>query len=864
MRHFDQTSALCRASLFALTIGFASAAAAQTTPALPNESQPPPADQPVSGVNPNSPGPGAASTNADSQTIVVTAQFRRQNLENTPLAITALTGEMLKDRGQTSVTQVANEAPSVTLKPQGATYGSSLVGNIRGVGQDDFSAALEPGVGLYVDDVYYATLTGSILDLLDVDRIEVLRGPQGTLAGKNSIGGAIKIFSKKPTGSNTADISLAYGSFNRFDMRASGDFAITDTLSARISGVAKKQQGYVKRLDFGCLYPAGGPATYVNNSGAVAQVNPAGGIPQLTDRSDCVLGRESGQGYVAGRAQLRYQPSAGLDINLAADYTMEDRPNSGNVLLDRSVGGRRVSPNWVDRAPGAPGGATYTDPYDAPIPYDIRFVCGRYCNYATYIALPDTSTGADGAFANTGGFRAGTIYEDRLKYNGWGLSGTVDYDLAKNLSLVSITAYRAYKSNWPYDDDLSPLAIQNNKSFLKYWQFTQELRLNGSALDHAIDYTVGGFYMKQFTNILAGSDVRRITETAFWNNDDTRANTKAAFVHISWKPVERLTLTGGLRYTDDHKAYDFGRTALGGGPLPASSNVAKLNGVVGVYDGPLSSNWDYRANAEYQIASHIMVYGQVSTGFKGGGINPRPFNASQALPFGPEKLTTYEIGWKSDLFDRHVRLNLAAFYSKYKDIQLSLSNCVSIVGPTNGFPCNLIVNSGDADVKGFEAETTIHPVRGMTIDGSVSYIDFKYTKFDTFGGATVGGPSNPAGPQFGDYPPYTPRWKWSLGAQYEIPLGTAGSVTPRVDASYQSKIYYGVNAPTSLIPSYTLVNARLTWRNAKGDLEISGEVTNLFNKYYFLTGWDRTPAGFVIAQPGAPREWAVTVRKSFG
>jgi iron complex outermembrane receptor protein len=864
MRHIDYAFALCRVSLLAVTIGFASAASAQTTQGPPNSGSPS-LNESAGDVNPNSPSPGvAAAKDADGQEIVVTAQFRRQNLQNTPLAITALTGEMLKTRGQTNIAQVANQAPSVTLKPQGATFGTSLVGNIRGVGQDDFSAAVEPGVGLYVDDVYYATLTGSILDLLDVDRIEVLRGPQGTLAGKNSIGGAIKIFSKKPTGSNTGDVSVKYGSFNLFDVRANADFALTDSLSARVSGVAKKQQGYVKRLDFGCLYPAGGPATYIDNNGAVAQVNPAGGIPRLTDRSDCLLGRESGQGFVAGRAQLRYQPSADLDINLAADYTMEDRPNSGNVLLDRSLGGHRVSPNWVDRLPGNPRGATDTNPYDAPIPYDIRFVCGPYCNYATYIALPDTSTGPLGAFANTGGVRPGTFYEDRLKYTGWGVSGNVEYQLASDLNLVSITAYRAYKSNWPSDDDLSPLAIQNNKSFLDYWQFTQEVRLNGAALNKTLQYTVGGFYMKQFTNILAGSDLRRITETAFWNNDDTRANTKAAFAQVSWKPVPALTLTGGLRYTDDYKTYVFGRTALGGGPLPASSSVAKLNGVVGTYDGPISTNWDYRANAQYQITPSIMVYGQVSTGFKGGGVNPRPFNAAQALPFGPEKLTTYEIGWKSDLLDRHVRLNIAAFFSKYKDMQLSLSNCVSIVGPTDGFPCNLIVNSGDADVKGFEVETNVHPAQGMTIDGSVSYLDFKYTKFGTFGNASVGGPGNPAGPQFGDYPPYTPRWKWSLGAQYEIPLESAGSLTPRVDASYQSEIYDGVNAPTTLIPGYTLVNARLMWRNASGDLEISGEVTNLFDKYYFLTGWDRSPGGYVIAQPGAPREWSVTISKKFG
>lgn len=772
---------------------------------------------------------------------------------------------MLEARGETSINDVANQAPSVTLKPQGATYGSSLVGNIRGVGQQDFSAALEPGVGLYVDDVYYATLTGSILDLLDLDRVEILRGPQGTLAGKNSIGGAIKLYSRRPTGSNSGFVTATYGSYSRFDLRASADFRLTDTVSARIAGVAKKQDGYVKRLDFGCLYPAGGSATYVDNNGATVLVNPSGGIPRLTSNSNCRLGREGGVGYVAGRGQLRFQPYDGLDINLAADYTREDRSNAGNVLLDRSIAGTRRSPNWIDRQPGNARGATDVNPYSVPLPYDTRFVCGKYCNYATYVALSDTSAGASGAFANTGGVRPGTYYDGQLNYRGWGVSGTVEADLTDNLKFVSISAYRAYTSDWDSDDDLSPMAMQNNTSDLRYWQFTQELRLNGSLLNDTIDYTVGGFYMKQFTHILAGSDVRTATETAFFNNDRTRANTKAAFVHLAWKPIDPLTLTGGLRYTDEYKAYYFGRRALGGGPLPAGSQVAALDGVVGLYDGPISTNFDYRLNVQYELSSAIAAYGQVSTGIKGGGINPRPFNAAQALSFGPEKLMTYELGLKSDLFDRRVRLNVAVFFSKYKDIQLSLSpTCVTYVGPTLGATCNLITNSGDADVKGFEVEVSARPVRGLSFDGALSLVDFDYKNFRTFGTATVGGPGNLAGPQFGDYPFYSPRWKWSAGAQYEAELGNTGSIMPRIDASYQSRIFYGINLPTSMINGYTLANARITWRNAEKNLDVSIEVTNLFNKYYLLTGFDRASGpGFTVAQPGRPRQWALTVKKTF-
>src|ERR1051325_131607 len=160
------------------------------------------------------------------QEVTVTAQFREQSVQDTPLSITAVSGDMLESRSQTNLSEVANQAPNVTLKPQGAAFGPSLGASIRGVGQFDFNPALEPGVGLYVDDVYYSTLTGSILDLLDLDRVEILRGPQGTLAGKNSIGGAVKLYSKRPTGSGNGYIDVAYGGLNRLEARGGIDFAL--------------------------------------------------------------------------------------------------------------------------------------------------------------------------------------------------------------------------------------------------------------------------------------------------------------------------------------------------------------------------------------------------------------------------------------------------------------------------------------------------------------------------------------------------------------------------------------------------------------------------------------------------------------
>jgi outer membrane receptor protein involved in Fe transport len=322
----------------------------------------------------NSPATEAASGGVEE--IVVTAQFREQNLQDTPIAITAVSGAMLEARSQTNISQVANQAPSVTLKPQGSQYGASLSANIRGVGQFDFNPALEPGVGLYVDDVYYATLTGSIFDLLDLERVEILRGPQGTLAGKNSIGGAVKLYSKRPTGDGSGYVHATYGSRNRIDLRAGIDFNILNGVDARIAGVAKKQDGYVKRLDFGCVYPAGGPATFVNSFGVTLPVNPARGIPAKTSDSNCVTAREGEVDYQAIRGQLRWRPSDTIDINIIGDYTHDDRTAAGTILLERDYpNGYPASPNFPPQtvSSGIPGPTGVPQNYStAPPPRDIN------------------------------------------------------------------------------------------------------------------------------------------------------------------------------------------------------------------------------------------------------------------------------------------------------------------------------------------------------------------------------------------------------------------------------------------------------------------------------------------------------------
>jgi len=795
-----------------LAAGISLIAICAGAPALAQDQQPTQDQQPAQDQAAAPADNSVTSGNA----IIVTAQFREQRLQDTPLAITAVNSDMLNARSQTNISEVTAQAPNVSLKPQGAAYGPSLAASIRGVGQYDFNPALEPGVGLYVDDVYYATLTGAIFDLLDLDRVEILRGPQGTLAGKNSIGGAVKLYSQKPKGDGSGSISAAYGSRNRLDLRASADFGLTDDFAVRVAGVAKKQGGYVDRLDFGCVNPPG------------SALNPEdGGVQPMSTGANCLVAHDGQVDYQAGRVQLRYNPGDRLDINIIADYSHDERTNAAGVLL------------YADN-----DGLNLRGDADA-VPYDSRFVCGKYCNYASYYSPADTFNGGgvtDYPLSRTQG-------DGRTKLDNWGVSGQVDFDLTDNLQLQSITSYRDYTLSFTNDDDYSPLALQNGSGKLSYWGFTQEVRLNGAMLDDTLNWTLGGFYLDQRSTYFTTQDIRYAAiPLQFIGNDPVNADTKAVFANASWEFIPDLTANVGVRYTKDHKDYTFYRTNLDGSYNPFQS---ALDGQVGEFNG---DRVDYRFNLQYRWSDALMTYAQVSTGYKGGGINPRPFNPDQVQPFGPEKLTAYEVGFKSDLLDHIVRLNGAAFYSDYKDIQLTLNSCPEFGGPG---PCALPANAGDAHIKGFELEANVDPGNGLLIDGSMSYLDFDYQSINpNVGGVTLGMVA-----------PYTPTWKWAAGIQYRFDLGGgAGSLTPRADASYQSGIYTNaVNAETNRIDGYTLANARLTWRNEDDDLEVALEVTNLFDKYYLLTSFDLTSAGagYVSGQPGRPREWAVSLKKTF-
>ncbi len=749
--------------------------------------------------------------------VVVTAQFRKENLQETPLAITAVTGEMLRQRNVGNITDIARSAPNVTME-QGAGVRSGGQIYIRGVGQNDFNLALEPGVGVYVDDVYFGTTYGSAFDLLDVDRAEILRGPQGTLAGGNSIGGAVKLFSQKPMGNDSGYLEVGYGSNNRFDFRGAYDFALVpDSLFMRVSGGMRSDNGYVDRLDFACANPD--PAV-------------SGRLPRQTQQPDsCVIGHEGGRDVRSGRVALRWLATNDLEFNLIGDITLDNSQPAADVPIAYpapGVLGSGTSPDYLAQQQALYG-----------VTLDGRFIpTSHYTTYATFSDLPN---------------RGWTPDPDPSSTNK-GVSLTANWNLGNDLVLTSITGYRSVDGEFTADVDASPLN-QNTEFFhITHRQFTQELRLNGKAFGSFADWTVGGFYYdandrSRGTVDVAGS-VPLFGGLYFQQNDPVDNTDYAGFGTAVLHLTDKLNLTGGYRYTHGKKEYTFFRFD----PNPAGA-IYRL-GIDKLGKAPPSefSRSDYRVSLDYQWTGNFQTYVSFATGFKGGGINPRPSTPAQATPFKPETLDAWEFGAKSEWFGRRLRANAAVFLSKYEDLQVSARSVNA-----QGVLQTVFTNAGKATIKGAELELEAEPIDGLTFNAAVSYIHFKY---DTLGIAA----GFPGGPTLSSVAVMTPPWKMNVGVQYTWDLGTLGSLTPRIDADRQSKMYSDPsNREVSAIPQRTIANARVTWKSASApEWELALQATNLFDKYYYVTVNDFIgSSGEATAQPGRSREYLLSLRRKF-
>jgi iron complex outermembrane receptor protein len=762
--------------------------------------------------------PAEAEKSADEaglQEIVVTAQFRVQKLQDAPLAITAVNAALLEQRGQSSLHDLAQQAPNVTLVETGGAFGPGMTAFIRGIGQYDFDPAVAPGVGVYIDDVYYTSLTGSNFGLLDLDRVEILRGPQGTLAGANTEGGAIKLYSIKPQGNDTGSVKVSYGERDLIDVQGMADVSlIPDKLFARVSGVTHQQNGYVTRIDYGCAFPTSG-------------IPALGGTQQ-----NCVSGHEGGKNYTAGRVALRWLPSDNLTVDWAGDVTIDKSQVAAVTLL-------QVNP----AAPGAFAtniNSGYPPGNAAGVAYDSRFIPkDPYVSYANFCA--------GGLGGNTYCFSPDTYTKI------WGTSLNVVWQLSPDVNLTSISAYRRFDSQWVEDNEVSPLGGTLGAEHIFNHTFTQELRLSGK-VGRLFDYTVGGFYLKQLTTYPTHQVLNYIipgVDFEFLGDDPVNNRDYAAFANGTWHITDALNLNAGVRYTNQEKDYTYVRenpSSIGGGdsvffPPGFSGSVGRFSG----------TRTDYRVNLDYRWNEELMTYVSVSTGFKGGGINPRPFIATQVQPFGPETLTAYEIGAKSDWFDHSLRVNVAGFYNKYKDIQVTLLSCPQYSGGSATTPCAAPVNGGDADIYGAELEAT-YRLGGLDLEANLSKQHFEYKSVIGNSGITLGADR-----------PYFQPLKWSFAAQYEIRLPSAGSITPRLDFIYGAGFVTNAEAdPQSYVPGHHELNGRITYRPESGNWEASIAGSNLTDKLWYTSTFDLySSLGSVYGIPSAPRTVWAEFKKKF-
>ena len=793
----------------------------------------------------------SSDDSAGLQEVVVTARYREESLQQTPIAITAITAQDLQQRGFSTASDVAYTVPNASFRPAQAAFGNTMTAFIRGIGQNDFLPEFEPGVGVYFDDVLFPVTMGSMVDLMDLERVEVLRGPQGTLFGRGSIGGAVRYVSKEPKGDNTGNIAVTYGRFNRLDIRGSYDFAISDTLSGRVTGVSKTSDGYQDVYDFACINPsqAGTLPVRVPNRGA-----------------DCKLGTQGGTDVAGARGTLRWAPADNYSLTIATDYTNDN----SEVRPDTLVG----------LTPTLPGAfQVWSDHYLFPkygVRLDQRFVPSNpYVSYATY---DDPASGLK--------------FEPKTSLKQSGVSAKSDWKINDAVRSEVIVSYRKFSGQFATDADQSPVNEQTVDGRQAFQSRTAEARFSGRAFDK-LDWTVGAFYLNArfhsdqtvslpalifagvYGGAIAGGASVADAEAAGANVIDnlarflvnghniTDSENKSVFAHGVYSLTDKLSVTLGARYSKDDKNERFDNTIVATS-LDTSDN-----------------HFDWKAGVDYKFTDTMLGYVSAATGYRPQSFNPRPFQRTQFVRVDGEEATSYELGFKADFLERKLRANGAVFYVDYgkrivgvPGTECTLANPTGSAPPvyntvppgtpgsvqdTIGNTC-LAANTTSrtyyqnfpGKIKGAELEVAFRPIEPLTINASYGYTDFTADDLDAPGVVN-------------DLPAYVPKNNWSIAAFYQFGLASGASITPRIDVYGQSEICTGITTKASCSDGYELANARIEWSSPDRTWTSAVGVLNLANKQYYLNKFDLSGFGqpTTEGQPGAPREWYIAVTRNF-
>ena len=828
-----------------------------------------------------------AESSGEIAEIVVTAQKRAENVQQVPIAISAFTAQALQERAVGNIAQLSAIAPNVNLDAGTPFSGSTAVlsAYIRGIGSDDFAFNIDPGVGIYLDGVYLARTVGANQDLPDVERIEVLKGPQGTLFGRNTIGGAISIVTHDPGKEFRFSGDVTTGSYGLLQARGTVDVPLADSLYSSFTFGVRSRDGYLKRIPY--------PDQRANNAPPFSAFSAAG-----YDSA----GSEGANNNTNLRAKLKWDDGGRFRITLSGDYS-RDRGTSANKLLATT-----------ENLPGNFAGSFHLPgtAFDPTGQTGFLFAgLYNFCIGATSQQIADRGAqglcGVSGTQFNpqfqlqsiAGVNVDGNPANDRLPWDGryliadpdksyatgnsfsrltnWGLGGTIDFDLSDSVALKSITAYRQLDWTAGLDADGSPLNFLQLSFEMKQWQFSQEVQLLGKALDDKLNYVLGGYYFKEAGNL---HDFVTFAEGQVQVDGPNRLETEnyAFFGQLDYRPIDLIGITVGGRYTNEKKTFEGGQQELNGfnyklfgcsdangnitpdAPFPLAPVISCKQGLdfptgsnpVRVYVPGVNrksfSNFSPKVGLQAHPSRDLMLYASWSKGYKTGGWTTRLTNpqGNVAPDFNEEKATTWEVGVKSTLLDRHLQLNAAAFRTDYKDIQLNIQIGTS---PT-------IANAGDARIQGFELEMVAAPVRGLTINGSIGYVDAHYTSVSTAAAAVGGANPYQAGTLVGRDLPKTPHWKINVSPRYEFTLANGGSVIVLGDWTHTSSAWNDTQRTYALLRKASdQVNASIGYREPGGHWSLTAGATNLTKERFLTSGGSNLANGTIFGTYNRPREW---------
>ncbi len=692
----------------------------------------------------------------DEGAIVVTARRREESLISVPIAITALSGQQLADRGAIDITDLAETVPNVTLEASRATN-STLSAFIRGVGQQDPVAGFEQGVGIYLDDVYLNRPQAAVLDIYDVQRIEVLRGPQGTLYGRNTVGGAVKYVTKRLDDKAELSVRGTMGTYRQADGVVTGSVPIGDG-TIRIGGsVARLTRG-----GFGTNFTTG-----------------------LENYNKDIW---------AGRGTVEIHGS-GIFVRLSGDVT-HDRSNPR--------GGYRVIPGLQSGTP------VLSSVYDT----------------------------------------LGGLNSPKQDVKSWGLSLFVEGTPTDWLTLRSITAYRKDDSTTPIDFDALPAADLDVPGIYRNHQLSQEVQ--ALANFGKLNGLVGLYYLD--ASALTQFESRLYTTFngfAAFTNADIRTETMAGFADFTYDFTDQLSLSLGGRYTwDQRNGYILRQNYLGGGSTVFGGLGIAFGAPQTNFRGKATFNkFTPKATLTYRPNSDTTLYASYSQGFKGGGFDPRGVGANAVdlnhdgiksdaeiaafLSFRPEKVDSYEVGYKANLLGRRLYVAAAAFYMDYTDVQIPGSVACNVGGVATF--CGVVSNAGKARMKGFEFETRAKLIEShagtLTLSGSLGYIDAKFTKYIT---NIAGTPTDVA--QYRKVQ-NTPAWSGSANLDWTMPLDD-GTLSVGGGMSFKSKTYqFEVPNPYLDQGAYQVYDASVVFHAPGNRWSVGIYGKNLTDERYKTSGY---------------------------